>query len=104
MIRYFYLGVAALLLLMSFTQPRSQQASLSWGRLFLPDSMYEFLFLFCIVIFIPMMGVAFYYFFKGFTVFLAQRSLRSGLPVLLVAVAVTISLYSFNAWVFREIF
>ncbi len=89
---------------MSFTQPRIQHTSLSWERFFLPASVYDFLFLFCVVFYIPMVGVAFYYLFKGFSVSLVQRSLRSGLPVFFVAIVVMISLYCFNAWVFRELF
>jgi hypothetical protein len=104
-IRYFYLIVSALLLLMSFTHPRTQQPNnLSWGEFSLPSDWYEWLFLFCTLSFIPMMGVALYYFLKGVTLSLKQKSLRAGYSALLVSIAVSIALYSFNKWVFRELF
>lgn len=104
MLRYYSLAVSALLLLVSFTHPRAQQPSLSLGWLTFPTSWYESLFLFCVVIFIPMMGVAFYYFVKGISVSLKQRSLRAGLASLLVAIVASIALYNFNKWVFSELF
>ncbi|NSX07876.1 hypothetical protein HTX81_04680 [Pseudomonas lini] len=104
MFRYFYLAVSALLLLMSFTHPRTQQPGLSLGGLSFPTDWYESLFLFCVAIFIPMMGVAVFYFVKGISVSLKQRSLRAGLAALLVSIAASIALYSFNKWVFSELF
>lgn len=105
MLRYFYLAVSALLLLMSFTHPRTQQpTNLNWGEFNFPTDWYEWLFLLCIVFFIPMMGVAFYYFLKGVSLSLKQRSLRAGSSALLVSIAISIALYSFNKWVFNELF
>ena len=51
-----------------------------------------------------MMGVAVFYFVKGISVSLKQRSLRAGLAALLVSIAASIALYSFNKWVFSELF
>ncbi|QQZ42020.1 hypothetical protein IF690_00310 [Pseudomonas sp. SK3(2021)] len=105
MFRYFYLAVSALLLLMSFTHPRTQPPSdFSWAGFTFPTDWYEWLFLFCTVAFIPMMGVAFYYFLKGISLSLKQRSLRAGASALLVSIAASIALYSFNKWVFSELF
>ncbi|MBM0284597.1 hypothetical protein [Pseudomonas chlororaphis] len=105
MFLYLYLAVSALLLLMSFTHPRAQQSSnLSWAGLSFPRDWYEFLFLVCTVLFIPMMGVAFYCFLKGISLSLKQRSLRVGASALLVSIVASIALYSFNKWVFSELF
>lgn len=104
MIRYFYLGVSALLLLMSFTHPRSQSSVVDLNSLSVPVNFYELLFLFCIVIFIPMMAVAFYYFLSALSLYVRQRSLRAGSSVLLLSIVISTALYSFNHWVFSELF
>lgn len=66
MFRYFYLAVSLLMLMMSFTEPTTK-----WpidAELFglpLKGDIYSFLFGICTVLYIPMMGVALYYFVKG---------------------------------------
>lgn len=104
MIRYFYLGLSALLLVMSVTQPRSQFSIVDLKLLSFLVGLHEALFIVCAVIFVPMIAVAFYYFVSAVIVLLRQRSLRLGLPGLLLSIVISIALYSFNQWVFTELF
>lgn len=104
MIRYVYLCFSALLLLMSVTHPHTQSSIVDLESLSFLPGLYESLFLFCIVIFMPMMVVAFYYFVSALSILLLRRSLRAGTPVLLLSIVVSTALYSFNHWVFSELF
>ncbi len=51
-----------------------------------------------------MLVVAFYYFVRAVTIFFRQRNLQVGLPVLLMFIVISAALYSFNHWVFSELF
>ncbi|MCR8977621.1 hypothetical protein M0746_026200 [Pseudomonas sp. P7] len=96
--------MSALFLLMSFTHPRKAPDVVDLNSLPAPVSFYEWVFLFCIVSFIPMLVVAFYYFVRAVTIFFRQRNLQVGLPVLLMFIVISAALYSFNHWVFSELF
>ncbi len=95
MFRYLFLAVSAIFLLISFTHPRGEHPS---------NIVYEWLFLFCMISFIPMMVVALYYFLKSIGLLLTQKKLRAGFFDFLVFAAVSTALYSFNKWVFHELF
>jgi hypothetical protein len=103
-IRYFYLGSSGLLLLMSVTHPRTQSSIVDVESLAFLVGLYDSVFLFCVVIFIPMVVVAFYYFVSALNIFWRQRSLRVGTPILLLFIVISTALYSFNYWVISELF
>lgn len=105
MFRYFYFLVSALLLLMSFTDPKTKWSVK--GGLFGADisvDIYGGLFVFCTVLYIPMMVFAFYYFVKALVAFFKSKSLQGGFSSLATAVVGVVALYSFNHWVFSEIY
>lgn len=96
MISYSYFFVTAILLLMSFTDPKSE-----WSVNGV--DVYDSLFVFCTVLYIPMMAFAFYYFVKVVVVVFRSKRLQGGLHSLVVTAVGVVALYSFNHWVFSEI-
>lgn len=105
MFRYFYLAISLLMLMMSFTEPTTK-----WPidvELFgfpLKGDIYSFLFGICTVLYIPMMGVALYYFAKGALESIKTKNYKVGIPSFLIAIISVAALYRFNYWVFHEIF
>ncbi|MCP1521302.1 hypothetical protein J2Y74_005612 [Pseudomonas migulae] len=97
MFRYLYFFVASVLLLMSFTNPKTK-----WSMVGV--DVYGSLFVFCMIFYIPMMVFSFYYFLKSLMNFFKYKSTRDGLSFLAFSVVGVVALYSFNHWVFSEIY
>jgi hypothetical protein len=97
MLRYFYFFVAAVLLLMSCTDPKTQWSIDGFD-------VYRSLFVFCMALYIPMMALSFYYFVKALTRFFKYKNSRDGFLLLASTVVGVVALYSFNHWVFSEIY
>ncbi|WP_185753133.1 hypothetical protein [Pseudomonas fluorescens] len=97
MFRYLYSFVAAGLLLMSCTDPKTK-----WS--IAGVDVYGSLFVLCMVLYIPMMAFSFYYFVKALINFFKYKSSRDGFSFLAFSVVGVVALYSFNHWVFSEIY
>lgn len=97
MIGYLYFFVAAILLLMSFTDPKTEWTVNG-------ADVYGSLFVFCTVLYIPLMGCAFYYFVKSVVVVFRSKRLQGGFHPLVITAVGVVALYSFNHWVFSEIY
>lgn len=97
MIRYFYFFVSAILLFMSFTDPKTR-----W--LVSGADVYGSLFVFCAVLYIPLMACVFYYFVKTVVVVFKSKRLQGGFHSLVATAVGVVTLYSFNHWVFNEIY
>ncbi|MGF6126338.1 hypothetical protein QF019_001546 [Pseudomonas frederiksbergensis] len=97
MFRYLYFFVVAVLLLMSCTDPKTKWSIVGFD-------VYGSLFVFCMVLYIPMMVLSFYYFIKALTNFFKYKKSRDGLLFLASSVVGVVALYSFNHWVFSEIY
>jgi hypothetical protein len=96
-ISYFYFIVSAILLLMSFTDPKTEWSVNG-------ADVYGSLFVFCAVLYIPLMACAFYYFVKAVVVVFRSKHLQGGFHPLVVTAVGVVALYSFNHWVFSEIY
>lgn len=97
MFRYLYFFVAAVLLLMSCTDPKTK-----WSMAGI--DVYGSLFVLCMIIYIPMMAFSFYYFVKALISFFRYKRSREGFLFLASSVVGVVALYSFNHWVFSEIY
>lgn len=101
----FYFLMSAILLLLSFTDPKSKWTV---GFSFFGSSktidMYGYLFVFCAALYVPMMVFALYYLVKAIVVFVRSKSFQRGMSPLFTSVVGVVALYSFNHWVFSEIF
>lgn len=97
MFRIFYFLISALLLLMSFTEPQSKW---SVGGV----ELYGYFFVFCIVVYVPLMAAALLFFARSLVVIVKTRKLRNGVMPLVSAFAGAIALYEFNYWVFNVIY
>lgn len=91
--------------MMSLTEPTTKwPIDIELLGFSLKGDIYNFLFGVCTVLYIPMMGVAFYYFIKGILESVKAKNYKAGLPSLLVVIISVAALYFFNYWVFHEIF
>lgn len=97
MINYFYFLTSAVFLLISCTDPKTK-----WS--IAGVDVYGSLFVFCMVLYIPMMAFSFYYFVRALTRLWKCKSSRDGFLFLASSVVGVIALYSFNHWVFSEIY
>ncbi|WP_150657706.1 hypothetical protein [Pseudomonas fluorescens] len=97
MINYFYFLTSAVFLLMSCTDPKTQRSIAG-------VDVYGSLFVFCMVLYIPMMVFSFYYFVKALTRFFKYKNSRDGVLFLASSVVGVVALYSFDHWVFSEIY
>lgn len=100
-----YFFVCAAFWLITFTDPKSQWP-INGGFLGLDAQadVHAGLFLFCIVLFAPLMVVAFCYFAKSIVMSAKSKSLCVGIPSLMTSMFGVAALYRFNQWVLREIF
>lgn len=100
-----YFLMSAILLLLSLTDPKSKW-TVDFG--FFGSSktidMYGYLFVFCMVLYAPMMVFAFYYLVKAVVAFVKSKSFQGGISPLVTSVVGVVALYSFNHWMFSEIF
>lgn len=105
MFRYFYLAISLLMLTMSLTDPKTKwPIDVEPLGFPLKGDIYSFLFGICTVLYIPMMGVALYYFAKGVLDVIKTKHYKAGIPSFLVVIISAAALYRFNYWVFHEIF
>jgi len=100
-----YFFVCAAFLLMTFTDPKAQW--LVNGSLFGMDGEVDVhvgLFVFCTVLFIPLMVITFCYFAKSIVMSAQSKRLQRGISPLLASIFGMAALYQFNQWVSREVF
>lgn len=97
MFRYLYFFVAAVLLLMSCTDPKTKWSIAGFD-------VYGSLFVFCMVLYVPMMAFSFYYFVRALMNFFKYKRSHDGFSFLFSSVVGVVALYSFNHWVFSEIY
>lgn len=97
MLRLIYSLLSVLLLLMSLTDPKSK-----WpiGGV----DLYGYFFVFCVVLYVPLMVATFVLFVRSLVVLFRAKSLRAGFFSMAAASMGAIALYSFNYWVFSEIY
>lgn len=104
MFRYFYLAASLLMLMMSFTEPTTKwPIDAELFELPINGDIYSFLFGICTALYIPMIGVALYYFAKGILESIKTKNYKTGTPSFLVLIVSIAALYRFNYWVFHEI-
>ncbi|WP_085579050.1 MULTISPECIES: hypothetical protein [unclassified Pseudomonas] len=97
MFRLLYLLISTVMLLMPFTDPKSK-----W--LVGGVELYGYFFIFCIIVYIPLMVAAFVFFVKSLLMFVRKKELRKGSLSLAAAVIGAVALYGFNYWVFNDIY
>lgn len=97
MVSCFYFSMSAFFLLMSLTDPKTK-----WSVSGI--DVYSSLFVFCAALYIPMMAFVFYYFAKAVAVIFRGQRLQDGFHPLVAAAVGVVALYSFNKWVFSELF
>lgn len=97
MINYFYFLTSAVFLLMSCTDPKTK-----WS--IAGVDVYGGLFVFCMFFYIPMIAFSFYYFVRALMNFFKYKRSHDGFSFLVSSVVGVVALYSFNHWVFSEIY
>lgn len=100
-----YFLVSALLLLLSFTDPKSKWlVSFEFlGFTGLVD-VYRGLFVFCMALYIPMMAFVFCFFVRAIAGFVKSKNFQGGIYFIVASAVGVIALYRFDHWVFSEIF
>ncbi|MCP1442623.1 hypothetical protein J3D54_001755 [Pseudomonas sp. GGS8] len=100
-----YFLVSALFLLLSFTDPKSKwSVNVEFFGCSETFDVYGGLFIFCMVLYIPMMVFAFCYLVRAIVAFVKTKNFQGGISFLATSIVGVIAIYCFDHWVFSEIF